>query len=169
MIGIAVGALGFGLELTFGRSGLIADAQDSLKTCYTLDELPPLPPRPPPPRPPLPRPPPPPPPPLPRRPPPPPWTTEPPPSPRPPPYPPGGAALVRFSSGADCAANGCTPLGPAECEEATTARGFEYGGSGSWMYSNTPPDCHRASSSKRSKARAPSRCGRATSPPPSPP
>ena len=42
MIGIAVGALGFGLELTFGRSGLIADAQDSLKTCYTLDELPPV-------------------------------------------------------------------------------------------------------------------------------
>ena len=72
--------------------------------------------------------------------------SSPPPSPPPPappsvpPYAPGGAAVVHISSGADCAANGCTSLGSfAECGAAAVAGGFSYAGTSS--SDGTPSGC----------------------------
>ena len=72
--------------------------------------------------------------------------------PTPPPPPATPPLFLRFSSGADCAANGCSPLGSeAECQEAAAERGvtyFSYGGDemeadywGSEPWNLSPPGC----------------------------
>ena len=62
-------------------------------------------------------------------------------SPSPPPYPPG-VPFVTFSSGADCAANGCSPLEAADCEDAAAAAGAECQSFGDYQYYvRLPPGC----------------------------